>query len=63
MWQRVRVRVRVEDQLVLALFGFENMELAGVCVEPAGAIHILQCATLMVLLVFQERSGAVVLGP
>ena len=27
------VRVRVEEQLVLALFGLENMELAGVCYE------------------------------
>ena len=27
------VRVRVEEQLVLALFGFENMELVGVCFE------------------------------
>jgi len=27
------VRVLVEEQLVLALFGLENLELAGVCYE------------------------------
>ena len=43
------VRVRVEKQLVLALFGFENMELAGVCFERGRRLHLVQCATLMVL--------------
>ena len=50
------VRVRVREQLVLARSNLTKGSLRAFAMTAAGAIHLVQCATLMVLLVFRKLS-------